>query len=97
MPNNDSKIYFNGNEVVIAGSFNHEKKGHMVEIVGVDEKVPRKSLSIWELFYSSEEAAKEVFAAYFNKTPEQARDIDHKKGVLKTPLNLLKKRAMALA
>ena len=98
MPNNDLRVYFNGNEVAIAGGFNHEKKGHMVEIVGVDEKIPRQSISIWELLYSNKETAMRVFDFCFGRTPKQAEEIDRKKGVLKeTPPDFIRKREMALA
>ena len=97
MPSTESKVYFNGNEVFVAGGFNHEKKGHMVEIVGAEDKIPRQSVSIWELLYADEETASNVFSFCFGRTPKQAVQIDREKGVLKTPPQLIKEREMALA
>ncbi len=87
--------YFGTSEVVVAGGFNHPVKGHVVEIVGTETNIPRQSISIWELHYASIEMARNTFATCFKCTPEQARDKDQKKGVLKTPLNLLKEAAVA--
>lgn len=91
------KAYFGNHEVIVEGGYCHSTKGHEVEIIGIDTNIPRQSISIWELCYASLETAKNVFAVCFNRTPEQAVEIDRKKGVLKTSPNLVKKREMALA
>lgn len=90
------KAYFGNHEVVVEGGFCHPTKGHEVEIVGTETNVPRQSVSVWELHYANVEMAKNVFQICFRCTPEQARDKDKKKGVLKTPLKITKKE-MALA
>lgn len=98
MPKNDLLLaYLYGNEVAIAGGFKHQTKGHMAEIVGTEEKVPRQSISIWELCYADVETAKNVFMFCFGYMPERALNIDKEKGVLKTRPNLIKQKEMALA
>jgi hypothetical protein len=91
------RAYFGSNEVIVEGGFCHSTKGHEVEIIGIENNIPRQSVSVWELHYADIEKAKNVFLTCFNLTPEQARDIDRKKGIPKTPLNLLKKRELAFA
>lgn len=77
------KAYFGNNEVAVEGGFQHPIKGHEIEIVG--ENVPRRSISVWELNYRNIDDATKVFQKCFSCTPEQARNKDRAKGVLKTP------------
>ena len=89
--------YFGKIEVTIEGGFSSPAIGYMVEIIGIEGNVPRRSISIWELSYRNFEMAKNVFKSCFGITPEQAVEIDRKKGVLKTPINFLKHREEVLA
>ena len=95
MNGNLIKAFFGNNEVNVSGGFQHPTKGHEVEIIGLDSNVPRQSISVWELNYRNIDDAREVFKKCFSCTPEQARNKDRAKGVIKTPEPIkIKKTAM---
>jgi|GEM_PF-5454382 len=75
------KAYFVEREVLIIGGFSHPQKGHEFEIVGVDNNIPRQSVSAWGLNYNNPEAAEEIFQKHFKCSFEDAKAKDRKKHI----------------
>lgn len=77
MLNSHYKAYFNGKGVEIHGGYQHPETGCHAEFSG--DKVPRQSISIWELCFHDTAAMEKIFKDLFNLTPEQAKQRDIEK------------------
>jgi hypothetical protein len=79
---NPLTAFWNKEAVDIHGGYQHPEKGYFVEVSSArNEKIPRQSISVWELSHHSEQTADAIFREVFGVPPMAAIKIDRKKGL----------------